>query len=124
YRTRRHSCDFQSRAESTAFQAVVLSTATTLVVACPSRRNLLQSARALAVLKRAAVVATIEIVPLFRMAGADAADMAAEIAQRVIAVWADERRQRSRRLRGFNPLVTPAQDRPVNDAFRACANGF
>src|SRR5579862_5083816 len=72
-------------------------------------KELAQLAGALAVLKRAAGGRARVVVPLLRVARADAADVAALINQRLVARRADQRRRVDRRRTRVVPLVRAAE---------------
>ena len=56
--------------------------------------DLAQPARALPILKRPAPLRAFEVIPLFRVLLADAANVAAPVEQYLIALRADQRRRR------------------------------
>src|SRR5262249_13703835 len=69
--------------------------------------------RPLAVLECGALAPPLEIVPLLRMALADAADVAVMVGQPAVAVGAAQVRWRIRRRRGRTAPVETAQDLPL-----------
>src|SRR5919198_1855197 len=75
-----------------------------------SKSGSFQFARPLTVLEYAAAVEALKVVPLLRVTGAHAADMAALIVQRLITARADQLRRRHWRIGGIHTVERAAQD--------------